>query len=119
MKVSVYQVKKPILGFENVNEIEIEKADGISAILKGIGENKFQLPLLHTYYDKDNDFKIPEDIRVLLEIQDNSNISVYLIVILNQDIEQSTINLCSPLIFNNDNKMMAQAMIPESSGALS
>jgi len=112
-QLNKYKVIAPLLGFEQIDEVELIKGDGISAVLQGTCENYLKLTLIHTYYDKENDLKIPNDTKKLLEIDENSNISVYLIVILDKDIENSTINLCSPLIFNEDNKTMVQAIITD------
>lgn len=116
--MSIYKVKKPLYGFESIEEVELNNHDGISAVLNCIGDEEIQFALLHTYYEK-GDFEIPSALKVLLDINDETKVSVYLLVVLNKDISDSTINLGAPLIFNEDNKTMAQAVIDINQGTIS
>ncbi|MCK9337956.1 MAG: flagellar assembly protein FliW [Arcobacteraceae bacterium] len=119
MSVVSYEVKNPILGFENIEKVTLEQNDGITSILKGCGTDCVQLTLINTFIGG-SDFVIPSGIKVLLDITDNTNYSVYFVVVLNKkSIQNSTINLGSPMIFNEDNHTMAQLSVNTETGTIS
>ncbi|MCK9162241.1 MAG: flagellar assembly protein FliW [Arcobacteraceae bacterium] len=105
-----YSVKKPIYGFEDIQEVEIEKNDGITSVLNEVGGD-VQMTLINAFVD-DEHIEIPSSIKTLLDINDNTNVSISFVVVLNNsDLTKSAINLGSPIIFNEDNKTMAQVSI--------
>ena len=57
------------------------------------------------------DFDVPTDIKVLLEINENSNISVYNILVIQKPLEKSTVNFLAPIVVNNDNNKLAQVIL--------
>lgn len=97
----------------------LEKHDGLTTILKGCENDCIHITLINTFVDNSS-FEIPLAIKALLDINENTNYSVYFVVVLNKkSIQDSTINLGAPMIFNEDNHTMAQASINSELGILS
>ena len=109
----IYEVKKPILGFENVLKVEFEEIDGLFATLRAVGEDVPTFTLVNPYQLREYSFEVPKDVQVLLDIKDDSNILVYNIVVLHNPITESVVNFKAPLIFNKDNGTMAQFILKE------
>jgi len=107
----IYEVKKPILGFENVLKVECEEIDPLFATLKSIDSEVPNFTLVNPYQLREYSFDIPKDVQVLLDINENSNILVFNIVVLHNPITESIVNFKAPLIFNKDNGTMAQFII--------
>ena len=107
----IYEVKKPILGFENVLKVDFEEIDGLFATLRAIEDEVPTFTLVNPYQLREYSFDIPKDVQVLLDIEENSNVLVYNIVVLHNPITKSVVNFKAPLIFNQDNKTMAQFVI--------
>jgi len=109
----VYEVKKPILGFENVLKVSLEEIDGLFSTLKAVDKEYPSFTLVNPYQLRDYSFDIPKDVQVLLDIKENSNILVYNIVVLHNPMTESVVNFKAPLIFNKDNGTMAQFIIED------
>ncbi len=110
-----FEVKKPILGFENITKVEFEEIDGLFATLSPSNSKLPAFTLVNPYQLKEYSFDIPKDVQVLLDIKENSKVLVYNIVVLHNPITESVVNFKAPLIFNVDNKTMAQFIIEEES----
>ena len=109
----VYEVKKPILGFEDVLKVELEEIDGLFSTLKAVEKDYPNFTLVNPYQLRDYSFDIPKDVQVLLDINENSNILVYNVVVLHNPMTESVVNFKAPLIFNKDNGKMAQFIIKD------
>jgi len=107
----IYEVKKPILGFENVLKVSLEEIDGLFSTLKAVDSQIPSFTLINPYQLREYSFDIPKDVQVLLDINENSNILVYNIVVLHNPMTESVINFKAPLIFNKDNGKMAQFIL--------
>lgn len=105
-----FDLKLPLLGFESVSTMELQKIDDIFMRLESIGDGP-SFTLINPYALREYAFDIPSSLQALMEIHDQSNLLVYNIVILTTPIENSTINFVAPLIFNTDNGAMAQIII--------
>lgn len=105
-----FDLKLPLLGFESVEKMELQKIDDIFMRLESIGEGP-SFTLINPFALREYSFDIPSSIQALLQITPESNILIYNIVILYKPIEKSTINFVAPLIFNTDNQTMAQIII--------
>ena len=109
----VYEVKKPILGFESVLKVELEEIDGLFSTLKAIDKDYPSFTLVNPYQLRKYSFDIPKDVEVLLDIKEDSKILVYNIVVLHNPITESVVNFKAPLIFNQDNGTMAQFILED------
>ena len=109
----LYNVKKPILGFENVLQVELNEIDGLFSSLEAIGSEIISWTLVNPYQLREYSFDIPKDVQVLLDIKEDSEILVYNIVVLSNPITDSVVNFKAPLLFNKNNGTMAQFVLED------
>jgi len=108
-----FKVKKPIAGFENVKEVELEKKDNDFAILKDENGNILFTLINPFSLKKDFEFDVPADIKALLDLNEDSKVYVYLNVVKKNPTEESLINFKAPFIFNTNNQTCAQVILDE------
>lgn len=105
-----FTLQLPLLGFESVTHMELQKIDDIFMRLESVGEGP-SFTLINPYVLREYSFDIPTSLQAAMQIDETSNLLIFTIVILNTTIEESTINFVAPLIFNTDNQTMAQIII--------
>ncbi|MCI4406274.1 MAG: flagellar assembly protein FliW [Sulfuricurvum sp.] len=105
-----FDLKLPLLGFETVSKMELQKIDDIFMRLESVGEGP-SFTLINPFALREYSFDIPASLQALMEITPESNLLIYNIMILQSPIEKSTINFVAPLVFNTDNQMMAQIIV--------
>ena len=108
-----FKVKKPIPGFENIQNVKLTKVDDDFAVLED--ENgKIIFILINPFYlKKEFSFEIPADVKALLELNEGSNTYVFTNVIKKNPTTESLINFKAPFIFNLDNNTCAQVILNE------
>ena len=105
-----FDLKLPLLGFETVSKMELQKIDDIFMRLESVGEGP-SFTLVNPFALREYSFDIPASLHALMEITPESNLLIYNIMILQSPIEKSTVNFVAPLVFNTDNQMMAQIIV--------
>lgn len=105
-----YQVKSTILGFENIECVELKEIDELFSTLRSCDGN-VSFTVVNPYPLREYSFDVPLSVRVLLDINENSNVLVYNVVVIQNPLDESCINFLAPLIFNQDNATMAQAVL--------
>lgn len=105
-----YEVKSDILGFENLRCVELKEIDELFATL-GSCDGGIRFTLANPYALREYSFDLPITVRTLLDINEKSNVLVYNIVVIQDPLDESCINFLAPLIFNQDNATMAQAVL--------
>lgn len=106
-----YDVKSTILGFEQITKVELSQIDDMFSILKSCDGSNISFTLVNPYALREYSFDLPTPIRVLLDINENSKVVVYNIAVIQDPLDESCINFLAPLIFNQDNATMAQAVL--------
>ena len=106
-----YEVKIPILGFEQIYKVSYHKIDDVFAQIQSVDEGGPTFTLVNPYALRSYQFDIPQATQVLLDINSDSNLLVYNIVIIHNPIEESTVNFIAPLILNTDNHTLAQLIL--------
>lgn len=108
-----FEVKSPILGFENVTKMKLEKIDDIFMKLTNSSSSTPAFTLVNPFVLRDYSFEIPTAIQVLLDIKEgeSKNILIANIMVIYKEIKDSTINFLAPLVFNFDNSTMAQVVL--------
>jgi len=107
-----FELKIPLLGFESITSMTLTKIDDIFMQLENITEDKKpSFTLINPFALKKYEIDIPEATRILLDIDEKSNILIFNIVVIQKPIENSTINFVAPIIFNTDNQTMAQIIL--------
>jgi len=105
-----FTVKKPIPGFENINEVEISKVDESIAVLKD-NEGRVLFSLINPFVLREYSFDVPADVKALLDINENSNIEVYNNIVMKDPVTESIVNFKAPFLFNLDNNTCAQVIL--------
>ncbi len=106
-----YEVRGTILGFEETNHVDISEVDEFFSTMSDIDNKDISFTIANPYALREYSFDLPSDIKVLLDIDENSNVSVYNIVVIQKPLENSTVNFLAPIIVNNDTKKIAQAVL--------
>ncbi len=108
----IYEVKSPLLGFENAKEMKLEKIDDIFFKLSDLNKNSgVTFTLVDPYKLRNYDIEVPKSYQELLKLTKKSEILIYNIMILLNPVENSTINFIAPLIFNKTEKLMGQIIL--------
>lgn len=110
----VFEVKSPILGFEDVSKMRLEKIDDLFMKLSNDEDSSPIFTLINPFALRQYDFEIPSALELLLDIKSQEDILVGAIMVLQNPIEQSTINFLAPVIFNIKNKTMGQVVLDSS-----
>ena len=106
-----YKVKGQILGFEDTKEVEITAIDDLFFTMKDVNNENISFTLVAPYLLREYSFDLPLDIKALLDITQESKISVYNILVVQKPLEKSTINFLAPIVVNHDNTALAQAVL--------
>jgi flagellar assembly factor FliW len=106
-----FLVKKPISGFENIMKVKLEKVDDLFAILKD-DKGNFLFTLINPFaLINDFDFDVPADVKVLLDLNQNSEVEIYSNVVMKEPITEAIVNFKAPFIFNKSNNTMSQIIL--------
>ena len=106
-----YEVKGQILGFGNMMSVEINEIDKMFSTMQDANNEEISFTIVNPYTLREYSFDVPRDVKVLLDIKEDSNMSVYNITLIQKPLENSTINFLAPIIVNNDNKRVAQVVL--------
>jgi len=111
----VYKVKTPLLGFENVKEMKFEQIDDLFIQLTSVGIPKpINFILVNPYMLRDYKVKLTQYIHDELEVEDDTQILIYNIMVSKMPIEESTINFIAPVLFNIQKRIMIQVILDAS-----
>ena len=114
MEATEFIVKSPILGFEDITKMKLEKIDDIFMKLSNADALLPCFTLVNPFalWDKYS-FEIPSAIQVLLDLQEGKTQDILIanIMVVYKEITDSTINFIAPIVFNFDNKTMAQVVL--------
>jgi flagellar assembly factor FliW len=108
----VFELKTALLGFENIKKMKLKEIDELFVKLEN-DENggSPSFTLVNPFLLRDYDFDVPNSIKDTLELQDDSEIRVYNIMITKQPLENSEINFAAPFVFNMTKKLVAQVIL--------
>ncbi len=107
----VFDVKSPILGFENVTKMKLEKIDDLFMKLYNVDGEVPHFTLVNPFLLREYEFDVPSSIKILLDLENAKNLLIANIMVIQKPIERSTINFLAPLVFNFDNLTMAQVVL--------
>jgi flagellar assembly factor FliW len=106
-----YTVKGNILGFDKTFNMEIQEVDGLFSKMHDIDNQGIAFTMVNPYALREYSFDLPSSTKVLLDIHEKSNFSVYNIVVLQEPLENSAVNFLAPIIVNHDNNLIGQAVL--------
>lgn len=108
-----FDICVPILGFENVKQVTLEKIDDVFMKMQSVDDKYISFTLINPFVLREYDFEVPDSTQELLGIDKDSNIIVQNIVLIQTPIEDSVINFIGPMIFNTNNNKAAQVILSE------
>ena len=94
-----YEVKSAILGFDQISKVELTEIDELFSILKSCDGNNLRFTVVNPYVLREYSFDLPTSVKVLLNINENSKVLVYNVVVIQDPLDESCINFLAPLIF--------------------
>jgi len=106
-----YDVRGELLGFPDTHKVTVTEIDSLFSTLKDTENENITFTVVNPYALREYSFDIPMDIKILLDINETSKLSVYNILIIQKPLEDSYINFLAPIIINNDNKKLAQIVL--------
>ncbi len=106
-----YEVKSHILGFDDTKRVEIVKIDELFTTMKDVDNEAISFTMINPYPLREYSFDMPVAIQTLLELNENSKVCVYNIVVIQKPLEESLVNFLAPVIVNEDNKTLAQVVL--------
>lgn len=109
-----FDISVPLLGFENVTQVELEKIDDIFMKMQSTTEEHISFTLINPFILREYDFEVPTSIGEIINATEDSNLLILNIVLIQTPIEDSIINFVGPLVFNTDNNKAAQVIISDS-----
>lgn len=107
----IYTLKMPILGFDDVTQVRLERLDeSFSKLINVDGERGFEITLINPFSICDYAFEIPTAEELLLDLNQNrgDKVEVLCVVVLQNPIENSVVNLMAPFVFNPNNATALQ-----------
>jgi len=109
-----FNIAIPFLGFYDIKEVSLEKVDDVFMKMQSVDNKNISFTLVDPFVLRDYDFEIPTKTQEILEISEESNIIILNIILVQSPIENSVVNFIGPIVFNTDNKKVAQIILPES-----
>ena len=106
-----YEVRGELLGFEDTRKVEITEIDELFFTMKDAENEHISFTLVNPYLLREYSFDLPSDVKVLLDINGESNIHVYNLLVIQKPLEKSVINFLAPIVINMDNKKLAQVVL--------
>jgi len=111
----ILDFKEGIIGYEDSNRfavIDSEDPESPFKWIQSIDNTELAFALIDPFtVRKDYDFELKEDYVGLLEIEEPSQVSVYAIVVVPEDIKRISMNLKAPIVINRDKRLAAQVVL--------
>ena len=109
----MYKIALPILGFENFSKVDVEKLDEFVAFLKFEDGSKISIVNINVLNKVSFDFKIDDKALEALKIKSKDDFSTYFILVSQEPVEHSIINLVAPIFINEKEKLVGQYVTSE------
>ena len=109
-----FDISVPLLGFENIRQVELEKIDDIFMKMQSTTDEYISFTLINPFVLREYDFELPSNIQEIIEADEKSNLLILNIVLIQTPIEDSIVNFIGPLVFNTDNNKAAQVILADS-----
>lgn len=111
----IFDVKAPILGFETIHKMHLQKIDEIFLRLNSTesaeDNSVVSFTLVNPFALRKYEFEVPTPLKILLELEGAKSVLVANIMVVQTPIELSTVNYLAPLIFNLDKQLMGQVVL--------
>jgi flagellar assembly factor FliW len=107
----VFSLKSPVLGFEQVKEVEFSESDELFATISDTAKRGYVWTLVNPYRLREYSFDLSSETQKTLGITEESQVLVYNVLALGDATENSEINFLAPIVFNKDNGTAAQIVL--------
>lgn len=108
-----FDIASSLLGFENIKTVKLEKIDDIFMKMTSTEDENISFTLISPFVLCDYDFELTTQLQELLGATQQSNLLILNIVVIQNPIEESLVNLLAPIIFNTDTTKAAQIIVSE------
>ena len=116
-KKEIMTFKKGLYGFEEKQEfilINLDDSEFPFNWLQSVNDNQLSFIVTSPFlFVKNYDFEIPDEIVKDLKINTPKEALIFSTVILNEDLEKSTMNLQAPIIINRESNKGRQIILKE------
>ncbi|RXJ83686.1 flagellar assembly protein FliW [Arcobacter cloacae] len=109
----MYSIVLPIAGFEDFKSLTIEKIDDFASFL--VFDEKTKIAVVNiNYLNKVKfDFQIDQEVLEKMNIKSKDDFDIYFCVVSQEPVENSIINLISPIFINEKDKLVGQYITVE------
>ena len=104
----MYKIVLPVLGFESFNSLSIEKIDDSFSFLVFDEKTKITVMNINALNKVSFNFEIDDSALEKLKIKSKDDFDTYFVVVSQNPIENSIINLVSPIFVNEKEKLIGQ-----------
>ena len=104
----MYKIVLPILGFESFSSLSIEKIDESFSFLVFDEKTKITVMNINALNKVSFNFEIDDSALEKLKIKSKDDFDTYFVVVSQNPIENSVINLVSPIFVNEKEKLIGQ-----------
>lgn len=104
----MYKIVLPLLGFESFNSLSIEKIDESFSFLVFDEKTKITIMNIKALNKVSFNFEIDDITLEKLKIKSKDDFDTYFVVVSQNPIENSVVNLVSPILINDKEKLIGQ-----------
>jgi flagellar assembly factor FliW len=109
----MYKIALPILGFEGAAALSIEKVDEFFSFLVLEDKTKITVVNINVLNKVIFDFQIDDKTLNALKIKSKDDFETYFVVVSQDPVEYSIINLVAPIFINEKEKLIGQYITNE------
>ena len=104
----MYKIVLPVLGFESFSSLSIEKIDESFSFLVFDEKTKITVMNIKALNKISFNFEIDDSALEKLKIKSKNDFDTYFVVVSQNPIENSIVNLISPILINEKEKLIGQ-----------
>jgi flagellar assembly factor FliW len=111
----MYKIELPLLGFEDIKELNIKSLDNNFITLELNKEKNLSINLVSINYFKEAKFNFNIDDETLekMHIKKLADFKIFFCVVMQTPIENSIVNLAAPVLVNEKEKLLGQYVIKD------
>lgn len=109
----MYEIALPLLGFEDIDKLQVEKVDDFFSTLILDKKNNVNFTIVNITYlqHASFDFTIDDDVLDKLHIRKREDFDIFFCVVLQEPLEKSIVNLVAPILINKKFNIIGQYII--------
>jgi len=110
-QIMSYKIKGEILGFQDTKNVDINEIDPLFSTMIDLDNENISFTLVNPYLLREYSFDVPTETQELLEIDKDSKLAVYNILVIQKPLEKSVVNFLAPIIVNLDKNLLTQIIL--------